>query len=159
MLKGVPGWEAWFAGGPQKPGETEFEAELKAFARQAGIADRVKFLGQRLDVPELMASADVYCQPNTAPEPFGVSVIEAMYAGLPVVVSASGGPFETVTDECGFLAPPGDAAAVAEALGALIETPELRSKLGAAGPARAAKLCDPARQMGRLAELTLGTKS
>jgi glycosyltransferase involved in cell wall biosynthesis len=157
MLKGVPGWEAWIAGGAQKPGETEFENELKAFAHQHDIADRVRFLGQRSDVPELMGSADIYCQPNTGPEPFGVALIEAMYAGLPVVAAACGGPFETVTDECGFLAPSGNAGAVAEALGKMIANPELRAKLGAAGRARAAELCDPARQMNRLADLTLGT--
>lgn len=156
MLKGVAGWEAWFAGGSQKAGETEFETELKSFAREKGITDRVKFLGQRSDVPELMTSADIYCQPNTGPEPFGVSVIEAMYAGLPVVASSSGGPTETVTAECGFLAPPGNAEAVAEALGRLIADPDLRAKMAAAAPLRAAELCDPARQMARLAELTLG---
>ena len=157
MLKGVPGWEAWFAGGPQKAGESEFDTELKTFARQAGIADRVQFLGQRSDVPALMASADIYCQPNTVPEAFGVAFIEALSAGLPVVASDAGGPAEIVTPDCGILCPPGDAGAVSRALGRLIEDSELRTALGPAGPAQAAQLCDPARQMTRLAELTTGT--
>jgi glycosyltransferase involved in cell wall biosynthesis len=156
-LKDAPGWEAWFAGGPQKPGEAEYEAELRAFAEKSGTTSRVKFLGQRADVPELMAAADVYCQPNAGPEPFGVSFVEAMYAGLPVVASAAGGPAETVTPACGFLCPAGDAAAVAEALGRLISDAALRAELSAAAPARAAELCDPARQSGRLADLILGT--
>src|SRR5207244_2005466 len=99
-LKEVPGWAAWVAGGPQKAGEAEFLAELKAAAVANGVADRVRFLGQRSDVPRLMAAADVYCQPNTGPEPFGLSFVEALYAGLPVVTSGFGGASEIVTGEC-----------------------------------------------------------
>jgi len=81
QLKDVVGWEAWFAGGAQKTGEAEFLARLKARANQIGIANRVKFLGQRSDVQRIMAAADVYCQPNTGPEPFGIVFVEALYAG------------------------------------------------------------------------------
>jgi glycosyltransferase involved in cell wall biosynthesis len=155
-LKDLPGWEAWFAGGAQKAGEAEYLDELKGSAARAGIADRVKFLGQRSDVPRLMAAADVYCQPNTGPEPFGVVFVEALYGGLPVVGSASGGTQEIVADSCGVLAPPGDAAAVAAALAGLVRDPLRRRKLGDGGPARAAELCDPARQLGRLAAPLVG---
>lgn len=155
-LRDVPGWEAWFAGGAQKAGEADYLGELSAAADRAGIADRVRFLGQRSDVPRLMAAADVYCQPNTGPEPFGVAVVEALYAGLPVVGSAAGGTAEIVTDSCGVLTAPGDAAAVADALGGLIRDPVRRRKLGGTAPARAAELCDPARQLAGLAGLTAG---
>ena len=59
-----------------------FKAELRSSADRAGIADRVRFLGQRADVSRLMAAADVFCQPNTGPEPFGIVFVEALYAGL-----------------------------------------------------------------------------
>ncbi|WP_010035017.1 glycosyltransferase [Gemmata obscuriglobus] len=152
-LKGVPGWEVWFAGGPQKAGEAEFFAELRAAVAQLGISDRVRFLGQRSDVPRLMAAADVYCQPNAGPEPFGVVFVEALYAGLPVVTSDLGGGREVVDSSCGVLVPPGEPAAVAAALAELISDPARRAALGAGGPKRAEELCAPHRQLDRIAGL------
>ena len=69
----------------------------------------MRFLGQREDVPRLMAAADVFCQPNTGPEPFGIVLVEALYAGLPVVTSGFGGAAEIVDQTCGVLTAPGDA--------------------------------------------------
>src|SRR5262249_52915005 len=100
--------------------------------------------------------ADVYCQPNAEPEPFGVVYVEALRAGLPVVAAAAGGPSEIVTETCGLLVPSGDAAATADALRSLIEDPDRRRALGAAGPARAAELCDPVRYLTRLVGLLGG---
>lgn len=150
-LKDVPGWEAWFAGGAQKSGEAELLADLRSRVARAGIAGRVRFLGQRSDVPRLAAAADVYCQPNTGPEPFGLVFVEALYAGLPVVTSGFGGAVEIIDETCGLLTPPGDAAAVADALRSLIADPARRRALGAVGPPRACELCDPARSLARLA--------
>ena len=79
-LKDVAGWHAWIAGGPQKQGEAEFLEELKAAASEGGIASRVHFLGQRSDVSRLMSAADIYCQPNTGPEPPGDRARRALYA-------------------------------------------------------------------------------
>ena len=155
-LAGVPGWTAWLAGGPQKAGEAEYLAGLRTSARAAGIDGRVRLLGQRSDVADLMAAADIYCQPNTGPEPFGVVFVEALTAGRPVVTRNSGGGAEVVTPACGVLTPPGDAAAVAEALRGLIADPGRRQALGAAGPARAAELCDPARQLEALRSALTG---
>jgi len=155
-LKEISGWEAWFAGGAQKEGEAEYLAELIHLAEQFGVADRVRFLGQRADVPRLMAAADIYCQPNTGPEPFGISFVEALAARLPVVTADHGGGAEIVTAECGVLAPPGDVDAVAQALAKLIRDPDHRRALGAAGPARATELCDPARQLNKQAAALRG---
>src|SRR5262249_40040296 len=80
-----------FVGGPQRPPEVEFQTDLEAAAARWGIAGRVRFLGQRSDVSRLMAAADVYCQPNTGPEPFGLVFVEALHAGLPVITSGFGG--------------------------------------------------------------------
>jgi len=150
-LAALPGWEAWFAGGAQKAGEAEYLAELQAAARHFGVADRVRFLGQRADVPRLMAAADVYCQPNTGPEPFGLAFVEALAAGLPVVTSGFGGAAEIVNDSCGVLTASGDAAEVAAVLRGLITDPTCRAALGAAGPGRAHDLCDPAAALAGLA--------
>jgi glycosyltransferase involved in cell wall biosynthesis len=101
-------------------------------------------------VPNLLAAADIHCQPNSAPEPFGLAFVEALYAGLPVVTSDAGGAREIVTPECGVLVPPGDHPALREALAGLIGSRERRTALGAAGPLRARELCDPARQIAAL---------
>jgi glycosyltransferase involved in cell wall biosynthesis len=76
-----------------------------------------------------------------------------MYARLPVIGAALGGAREIVTPATGVLAAPGDAAATADALRVLIGDGALRARLGAAGPARARELCDPAAQMRRLHDL------
>lgn len=158
-LKDRPHWVAWVAGGPQRAGEAEFRAEIAARAAALGVGDRVRFLGQRSDVPRLMAAADVFCQPNTGPEPFGVVFVEALAAGLPVVATAIGGAAEIVTSDCGILAPPADPALVADALDALISDPARRRRLGAAGPARAAQLCDPAERLRELATVLQRTRA
>ena len=150
-LSGLDGnWTLWIAGGAQRPHEQAYEAELHDLASRLGIIDRVRFLGERSDVPNLLAAADIHCQPNCAPEPFGIAFVEALYASLPVVTSDAGGAREIVTSECGVLVPPGRLDALRHALAELIASRERRLALGAAGPARAVELCDPARQFARL---------
>jgi len=148
-LRAQPGWECWIAGGAQRREEVQWLAELRADAQRRGIAERVRFLGQRADVPALLAAANLYCQPNVQPEGFGLALVEALRAGLPVITSRFGGAVEIVTDDCGILCPPGDSAAVAEALCALMADPSLRQRLSQAGPARARALCNPTEQLPR----------
>jgi glycosyltransferase involved in cell wall biosynthesis len=156
-LRDIPDWHAWIAGGPQKEGEEEFLNELKLLAKQAGTTDRIRFLGQRSDVQQVMRAADIYCQPNSGPEPFGIAFIEALYASLPVVTFDFGGAAEIVTPSCGMLCDPGNVQAVSSVLRELVKDPALRLKLGEAGPSRAAELCDPTRQLAILAEVIANT--
>ncbi len=149
-LRDLPGWECWLAGGVQKAGEAEYLAELRAIAERYGITERVRFLGHRTDVADLMAAADIFCQPNTGPEPFGIVFVEALHAGLPVVTSGFGGAAEIVDQDCGVLTTPGDAADVAGAVRNLIGDPGLRRRLGAAGPGRAEALTNTSRQLEAL---------
>jgi len=149
----VPDWVLWLAGGAQRPEEAAYVESLRRLAEAEGIAGRVRFLGQRGDVPRLMAAADVYCQANVGPEGFGISFVEALYAGLPVLTTAIGGAREAVDETCGILVPPGCVASLAGTLASLIASPERRARLGAAGPDRARRLCDPAAQVRRLAGL------
>ena len=115
---------------------------LELEARRLGLAERLLFVGERGDVPELLASADIFVL-SSASEGLPVSVLEAMAAELPVVSSAVGGLSElVVADETGFLVPPGDAEELAAALELLIADPELRRRFGAAGRARAVALFD-----------------
>ncbi|MCC6143509.1 MAG: glycosyltransferase, partial [Candidatus Hydrogenedentes bacterium] len=148
-------WRCLLVGGAQKPDEVSYERELLAMVQELGLAGRVIFAGQRHDVARVLRAADVFCQANEAPEPFGVVFVEALFAGLPVVTSAFGGGAEIVDDTVGFLVAPGDLARLAEALGRLVEDPALRTRLGCRGPARADTLCNPGRQLGSFRNLVV----
>jgi len=147
MMKDVANWVCWQVVGVQRSEEVRYFEQLKETARRLGIEDRVRFVGWQPDVQRLIAASDIYCQPNISPEAFGISFIEALYAGKPAVATALGGPKELVDDSCGFLLPTNDAHLLAATLRELIGNLRLRNELGAAGPARAHKLCDPATQM------------
>jgi len=151
-ISDVPSWVCWIAGGPQQHTEKAYLDEILQLAKSLGIAARVHFLGQRSDVPKLMQAADIHCQLNDGPEPFGVAFIEALAAGIPVVTTAIGGAVEIVDSSCGILIPPGDSREAAAALRALITNQELRRRLGEAGPARSQQLCDPSARLRDLAE-------
>jgi len=150
LLKDVPGWVCWMAGGAQKADEQAYLSRLRNRATECGLGDRILFLGQRTDVRSLLGAADLFCQPNQLPEPFGIVFIEALAAGLPVISTRLGGPMEIVVESCGLLVPPDDPHALAAALRQCIENRDLRLRLGVNAPARARELCDPATQLQRL---------
>ena len=152
LLKETPGWVCWQAGGAQRPAEALYVERLKRLAASLGIEDRVRFLGQRADVPRLLAAADIHCQPNTRPDSFGHAFVEALAARLPVVTTDMGGAKEIVDETCGLLVEP-DVDALASALRRLIHDRALRSRLGAAGPVRARQLCDVGTQLNRIGEV------
>jgi glycosyltransferase involved in cell wall biosynthesis len=152
QLSAQSGWIWWVVGGAQRPEERAYVKELTAAARRLGIDDRVRWLGERHDVRRLLAAADIHCQANVAPEPFGIAYVEALAAGLPVVASCSGGAIEIVDESCGVLVPPGDSTALAAALERLIVDRPLRAKLAGGAPPRARNLSDPGTQMGRFAD-------
>jgi len=151
-LKELPNWVCLQVGGAQSKREASYITHLKDQAARLGIAERIKFLGERSDVPDLLAVSDIHCQPNTGPEPFGNTFIEALCAGLPVVTVGFGGALEIINDSCGILVPPNDSLALASALCALIQNSSLRQRLGASGFARAQEVSGLQKQMSRLAE-------
>jgi glycosyltransferase involved in cell wall biosynthesis len=136
-------WVCWQIGGEQRPHEIRYVDGLTRLAGELGVGDRIRFLGHRTDVARLLGAADIYCQPNTAPDSFGISFIEALGAGLPVVTTAIGGALEIVDETCGVLVAPNNVSALADALGRLTNDAGTRRRLGAAGPSRAGTLCDP----------------
>lgn len=154
FLGDLPGWECWIVGGAQRVLERTYESQLRTLAVSRGVRTRVRFLGERDDVTRVLAAADIFCQPNAQAEPFGVAIIEALYAGLPVVATDMGGPSEILHGEtCGVLVPPKQPHELANVLRALVEHPERRRAMGASGPARARALCDPGAQLRRLHEV------
>jgi glycosyltransferase involved in cell wall biosynthesis len=148
MLRDLPGWTAAIVGAPQRPAEAAYLSSLERIARAGGVAGRVAFLGERDDVPELFASADVYCQPNVEPESFGMTFVEALQAGLPVVTSPLGGALEIVDASCGRLVSPRppDVAAV---LRELVASGAAREQLGREGRERARRTWDARAQVRR----------
>jgi glycosyltransferase involved in cell wall biosynthesis len=146
-LASVPGAIAWIAGGPQRPAEKAYFAELEAMAAKFHLGARVRFLGECSFVPELLAAADIHCQPNVAPDSFGLAFVEALDAGLPVVTTAIGGALEIVDESCGILVPAGAPGELAAVLVKLVADPAERARVGARGRARARSLCDPAARL------------
>ena len=111
---------------------------LQALADACGVGDRVTFTGQRprQDLPGCYAAADVFV---TTPwyEPFGITPLEAMACGIPVIGSAVGGIKHSVVDGVtGFLVPPRHPAALAERLRQLHANPWLRQAMGRSGVRR-----------------------
>jgi glycosyltransferase involved in cell wall biosynthesis len=107
------------------------EDKHKAMIRKLGLVERVRFLGYCKHVPDLMAAADIYVLASNW-EGLPRSIIEAMRAGLPTVASDVGGNREMITDDrTGYLAPRGDAKALARHLAVLIDNPRKRRMLGA----------------------------
>lgn len=119
-----------------------FAFRVRAAVRQSGIGDRVRFAGtlDRAGVAAALATTDLVVLP-TRLEVYGMVVTEALARGVPVVASAVGGVPEavgrTATGEVpGVLVPPGDPAALAEALRAWLTDPALRRRLRAAAASR-----------------------
>ncbi|AWM39596.1 Spore coat protein SA [Gemmata obscuriglobus] len=108
------------------------EAELRAAAAERGLADRVAFVPFQTDTADVYRALDVMVHASTLPEPFGLTVAEAMACGRAVVVSAAGGAAELFTDGDDALgAAPGDVPGIAAAVRRFAESAELRLRLGA----------------------------
>jgi glycosyltransferase involved in cell wall biosynthesis len=131
----------WFiVGGPIYQTAAQFtEAELRAEAASRGLAGRVGFVPFAADPVSVYRSLDVVVHASTQPEPFGLTVAEAMACGRAVAVSAAGGAAELFADGVDALAVgPGNVAQLAAAIRQLVEDPQLRANLGAAARKTAA---------------------
>ena len=155
-LRDVPGWTCWIVGGAQGPDEEAvssascggrcavFDLERRVSASPASARD----------VPALLARRRCLLPAEHRARAFGLSFVEALHAGLPVVTSGIGGALEIVDRDCGCLLPPGDADALADALRAA----DRRRRAARRGSAQAARgrpaaVCDPRAEMRRLQQL------
>jgi glycosyltransferase involved in cell wall biosynthesis len=117
-------------------GKGELELELKNEARKVGVFDRVRFLGWRDDIQNILPDFDIFAFPSLN-EGMGRVIVEAMAAGKPVIASNTGGiPDLVKPGKTGFLVPPGDEKALADAILDLLNNSEKAKELGRAGRAR-----------------------
>jgi glycosyltransferase involved in cell wall biosynthesis len=116
-------------------GVERYVEELHHQVIELNLQRRVKFLGFRTDIPQLMAACDVITHTSIAPEPFGRVIVEAMLCGKPIIAANAGGASEIIQhDETGWLTAPGDADQLAHRIFQCQEKPE-----HSAAVARAAK--------------------
>ena len=155
-LPGLPGTEVVIAGGPPADLDTDPEAQrLRGIAEELGVADRVQLLGAvpPEQMPQWYRSSDVVaCTPWY--ERFGLTPLEAMASGVPVVAYAVGGLRDSVVDGAtGLLVPPGDQEALADALAALVADEGRRRQFGTAARLRAVSRYDWSRQAATVASV------
>jgi glycosyltransferase involved in cell wall biosynthesis len=130
-------------------GDGPVRAAREADARALGIAENVRFLGTRTDVPALLAAADVLVHPSLE-EGFCNALIEAMAAGKPVVATDVGGNAEAVVHaETGLIVPARDSHALAAAMVDVLQRPDRGAALGRAGRLRAVERFDRSRMVAQ----------
>jgi glycosyltransferase involved in cell wall biosynthesis len=121
---------------------------LLAEAKTFGIEDHVHLLGYREDTPDWLGMMHVFTLPSLS-EGLPLSLLEAMAAGIPTVVSAVGGMPEAVCDgQSGFLVPPGDPEALAKQILFLLNNPAVAASVGNAGRKRAQEVFSLNRMVG-----------
>jgi glycosyltransferase involved in cell wall biosynthesis len=129
-----------FAGDDQ--GRTEYGEELAKAIADAGLSEQVRLVGHCDDMPAAFLLADIAILPTTVPESFGRTAVEPQAMGRPVIASNHGGTLETVSEGVtGWLVPPGEPAAWAEAMIRAIDLgPGKRGEMGLTGMNRVRQL-------------------
>ncbi|MEH1893224.1 MAG: glycosyltransferase family 4 protein [Nostoc sp.] len=111
-------------------GEQDYVQQLHKQVTQLGLENRVKFLGFRSDIPQLMAACDLVAHTSTSPEPFGRVIVEAMLCGKPVVAAKAGGAMELVEHGFnGFLMTPGEAQELAQVIITCLQETEITATI------------------------------
>jgi glycosyltransferase involved in cell wall biosynthesis len=111
-------------------GEGKDKKKLQSLVAHYGLGKKVVFCGFQANIPALMKASDVILLPSHR-EPFAVTILEGMFSRRPLLVSASGGTPEAITnDREGIVFPVRDVAALAKAIVLLVEDPALRRRLG-----------------------------
>jgi L-malate glycosyltransferase len=125
---------------------------IEGLVRQRALGEHVRLIGQRDDVPRLLAASDIVLLTSIS-EGIPLTLIEAMAAGLPVISTRVGGVAEIVVDgQTGLLTPPGDDGSLAERIVRLAVDPGRRDEMGRAGRRRAESLFSEPRMHDRYRE-------
>ena len=132
---------------------TAYLEELHAAVERLGLAGSVYFLGERADVPDVMAAADLLLVPSWE-EPFGRTIIEAMAMGVPAVATAAGGPSEIIDDgDDGVLLPPREPSRWAVVASELLGDRERLAQMGERGRRKARERYSRAAHVERVVEV------
>jgi glycosyltransferase involved in cell wall biosynthesis len=117
-----------------------YQRRLERFIRDRGLEEHVTFTGPRLDVPQVMADAELIVFPSTVPH-FARPLLEAGAMAKPVVASDLGGPREIVVrEQTGLLVPPSDPSALSRAIVRILQDGALAKRMGEAGYARTKRM-------------------
>jgi glycosyltransferase involved in cell wall biosynthesis len=110
-------------------GDGPLHNQLTALVRDYRVCDRVRFLGWRSDVPEILKALDIYVLASES-EGMSNTILEAMASGLPVVATSVGGNVELVDRSWGLLVPPYNSKSLADAISTLLGAPGKREIMG-----------------------------
>jgi glycosyltransferase involved in cell wall biosynthesis len=139
--------------GQDYPAGSNHSAELKELAEELGIGEHVVFVGQRSDIPRMMAASDVFAMPSFA-EPFGLVYAEALAMQRPVVALGDGGTPEVVEHgKSGLLSPSGNIEELAGNLVTLLRDADLRRSFGEYGRRQVLERFTPMRMANDVAAL------
>lgn len=146
------GWIRYIVVGGVPKGGQRYEQQVKAVLKCEGLESSFYFLGYRQNIPEIIASCDLLCQPSYS-DTFPLTVLEAMAGGLPVI-GTSVGEVPSIIDEgkTGFVLQPGDHESLADRIKKLDDDPDLRRRMGMAGKTRVKKEYEIGIHAGRVAE-------
>ncbi|MDZ8185466.1 MAG: glycosyltransferase family 4 protein [Nostoc sp. ChiSLP02] len=111
-------------------GEQNYVQQLHQQVAKLGLENRVKFLGFRSDIPQLMAACDLVAHTSTAAEPFGRVIVEAMLCEKPVIAAKAGGAMELIEHEFnGFLVTPGEPQELAQVITTCLQETKITANI------------------------------
>jgi glycosyltransferase involved in cell wall biosynthesis len=135
-------------------GEDDYVAQIKQQVQDLNLQHRVKFLGFRRDIPELMGACNVVAHTSTAPEPFGRVIIEAMLCQRVAIASQAGGAIELLNHgKTGWLCPPNQPQKLAELILNTYRQPEQAMAIATAAQAHASDIFNLGHTNKQLQEL------
>ena len=159
LLRGGANAQFVIVGDAQIPEESTRLEMLHRQVNDAQMEDRIRFLGFRQDMPQVMRGLDILVLSSDA-EPCGRVLFEAMASGRAIVATNSGGTPEIVRDGSeGLLVPPRDPDALAVAIRKVIEEPALRQRFGQAGEVRARQEFSVERYVARILDVYEAARS
>lgn len=137
-------------------GQESYQQQLEAQVEKLNLQSRITFTGHSNQVPEWMAACDIIVHCSTAPEPFGLVIVEGMAALKPVIASDGGGAQEIIVNEVtGQLTPMKDADALAAAINRYIENPDWARTLATNGYTRSKQLFSTQSMIDRFREILI----
>ena len=129
VVRSYPRARIWIIGDAPKKKPT-YKQEVEMSVKRWGLTNHIEFLGNRQDVPQLLAKVDVVVMSSIYPESFGRVMLEAQAAGVPVVATRVGGLMDIIDDnQTGLLVEPKDTEAMAQAVLKILQNANLANNL------------------------------